>query len=186
MLTNEQRKVIADAINAIGWSPSTEEGIQHIGEVRRGLFAILNASAAPAEGREALAWRVEWERGGQTWVRTYTNERDAIDDGQAFSGTVTPLYLLATAPTMSEAAGVEWVLVKRERLDEIKRQARTEFVNSYMGRNLYDERSLMQNERIGEEALSNIRDELQMIEEDEKDRRRAEIDRAAAKGESDE
>jgi Lar family restriction alleviation protein len=61
------------------------------------------APTEPAEGREALAWRVEWERGGQTWVRTYTNERDAIDDGQAFSGMVTPLYRLATAPTMSEA-----------------------------------------------------------------------------------
>ena len=59
-------------------------------------------SASPDEGREALAWRVEWERGGKTWVRTYTNERDAIDDKQAFSGTVTPLYPLATAPTMIE------------------------------------------------------------------------------------
>lgn len=63
-----------------------------------------------------------------------------------------------------------WMLVKRERIEEIREYARTEFVNSYLGRNLYDERSLMRNERIGEEALSNIRDELQCIEEDEKER----------------
>ena len=63
-----------------------------------------------------------------------------------------------------------WVLVKRERIEEIRQHARTEFVNSYLGRNLYDERSLMQNERIGEEALDNIRGVLSWIEEDEKDR----------------
>lgn len=58
MLTNEQRDVIADAINAIGWSPSTEEGVEHIGKVRHGLWAILKAhpaSAAPADLQQQLA-----------------------------------------------------------------------------------------------------------------------------------
>jgi hypothetical protein len=93
MLTNLQREAIELAATYLGTGLTADT-----------LRSILTTSAAPAEGREALAWRVEWERGGQTWVRTYTNERDAIDDGQAFSGTVTPLYPAATAPTMSEAA----------------------------------------------------------------------------------
>lgn len=80
--------------------------------------------------------------------------------------------------TQTDSAGAQepvaihdgWMLVKRERIEEIRQYARTEFVNSYLGRNLYDEHSLMKNERIGEEALSNIRDVLSWIEEDEKDR----------------
>jgi hypothetical protein len=104
MLTDEQQTVLDTAVRTLN-----ENYHFLLAQKLRAVFA----SAAPAEGREALAWRVEWERGGQTWVRTYTNERDAIDDGQAFSGTVTPLHLLVTAPTMSEAE--RDVLAERKR-----------------------------------------------------------------------
>lgn len=104
MLINERQREAAaktaSALESCDWSdvPLGQKMI-----VIQAIAFLRAASAAPAEGREALAWRVEWDRGGQTWVRTYTNERDAVDDGQAFSGTVTPLYPIATAPTMSEA-----------------------------------------------------------------------------------
>lgn len=63
----------------------------------------------------------------------------------------------------------EWVLVKRERLEEIKNHARVDTLASYRGNGLYDESALVYNEQVSRVALDRILEELQMIEEDEKE-----------------
>lgn len=89
-------------------------------------------------------------------------------------------YRAAASPAAEDA---DWMLVKRERIAEIQRYANAEFVDSYRGCNLYDEGSLMQNESIGQEALENIRGELQLIEEDTRDRAAApQLAQAASPG----
>ncbi|MBR8426200.1 hypothetical protein [Burkholderia cenocepacia] len=63
----------------------------------------------------------------------------------------------------------EWMLVKRKRIDEIKRYAYTKFEESYQGRGLYDESAVHRNANLGEEMLTNIQSELEWIDEDAKD-----------------
>ncbi|HEP6426943.1 TPA: hypothetical protein VDB83_001214 [Burkholderia cenocepacia] len=79
----------------------------------------------------------------------------------------------------------EWMLVKRKRLDEIKRYAYTKFEESYQGRGLYDESAVHRNANLGEEMLTNIQSELEWIDEDAKDfaAQRAALARVAAQPE---
>ncbi|MCA8050749.1 hypothetical protein [Burkholderia arboris] len=88
----------------------------------------------------------------------------------------------ATKPADERAAfGAEWMLVKRERIDEIKRYAYSKFEESYQGRGLYDEDAVRRNANLGEEMLTNIQSELEWIDEDTKD---FEAERAASANET--
>lgn len=59
------------------------------------LYAAL-VMAAPAisesEDAEPLAWYVEWQRDGETWVDAFAVESQAIDRAKYHNGTVTPCY----------------------------------------------------------------------------------------------
>ena len=93
-----------------------------------------------------------------------------------------PRAASASQPVDERAAfGAEWMLVKRERIDEIKRYAYSKFEESYQGRGLYDEDAVRRNANLGEEMLTNIQSELEWIDEDTKD---FEAERAASANET--
>lgn len=60
----------------------------------------------------------------------------------------------------------EWMMVRKERVEELKRLANVKFENSYIGRGLYDEQTSRQNERLGESTLEEVRDVLSWFDED--------------------
>ncbi|MCA7945623.1 hypothetical protein [Burkholderia vietnamiensis] len=84
----------------------------------------------------------------------------------------------APSPADERAAfGEEWMLVKRARIEEIKRYTYPKFEESYQGRGLYDEDAVRRNANLGEEMLTNIQSELEWIDEDTKN---FEAERAAS------
>ncbi|KVW15435.1 hypothetical protein WK91_18545 [Burkholderia cepacia] len=161
----------------------TDEQIEKNREAVREWWArrdALRAATSPADERAALpemARKAFAMAGANHWHLSDPPMAEAIVravlDARASS---------ATKPADERAAfGAEWMLVKRERIDEIKRYAYPKFEESYQGRGLYDEDAVRRNANLGEEMLTNIQSELEWIDEDTKD---FEAERAASANET--
>jgi hypothetical protein len=121
MLTSEQRKIIETAINAVGWEPTTKEGMRHVRLLRDSLRELLAASAAPAEGREPTGDE----------LRKLTREIRDASGGPSDAPQPADYVLggwraaLATAPTMSEAAKWDAARYRFLRKTAMRVQAKT-------------------------------------------------------------
>lgn len=63
-----------------------------------GFAAALESAILEKLCGEPVAWCVEWEPApsAETWVITYANELDAINNARRLNGRITPLYTLPT------------------------------------------------------------------------------------------
>ncbi|SCZ33061.1 MULTISPECIES: hypothetical protein [Burkholderia] len=137
------------------------------------VLAPSQPAAAPIE------YRYE---GGTHWCDLGPAERMRPDFKGVYrlkAGTF-PVWAGEPAPSPADeraAFGEEWMLVKRARIEEIKRYTYPKFEESYQGRGLYDEDAVRRNANLGEEMLTNIQSELEWIDEDTKN---FEAERAAS------
>ncbi|WP_155705991.1 hypothetical protein [Burkholderia cepacia] len=129
--------------------------------------------------REIALKYCAYEKGGEYNVLRYECDEDFFNfvHEAAIALSRSPA-MAAAAPADERAAfGPEWMPVKRERIEELKRLANTQFEESYQGRGLYDDDALLRNEQLCTSTLADIDSTLGWIDEDLKD---LELARAAA------